>query len=199
MNKAIQFANSQTRENLMRSFAGECQARARYTMAGAQAKQAKLQSIARIFDFTAQQEYVHATLFYRALGELQGQTVSVDGTYPVDSYSDTLSQLKAATHNEYQEWEHDYKAFGKIADEEDFPLLAKLFFTVADVERIHGDRFKLYAQRMEDSSLYADTRPQEWQCLHCGLVVNSTVAPAHCPLCSHPQGHFIRREENPYH
>ncbi len=198
MDKATQFATSQTKENLMRAFAGECQARARYTIAAKQAKQAKHQSLAHIFDFTAQQEHTHATLFYNALGELKGTTVAVDGTYPVDTYSDLLSQLKAAHHNEYQEWEHDYKAFGKIAEEENFPLLAKLFFTVADVEKVHSDRFQHYAQRMEGGTLYADAQPQQWMCLHCGLVVDSTVAPAHCPLCAHPQGYFIRREENPY-
>ncbi len=199
MENNIQFATSQTRENLMRSFAGECQARARYTMAANIAKTANHQSIAHIFNFTAQQEHTHATLFYRALDALKGTTVAVDGTYPVDSYSDVLSQLKAAHHNEYQEWEHDYKTFGKIAEEEDFPLLAKLFFTVAEVERVHGDRFNHYAQLMEGGTLYADPQPQQWMCLHCGLVVTSTVAPAHCPLCAHPQGYFIRREENPYH
>ncbi len=193
------FKQSQTRENLMRSFAGECQARARYAIAASQAKQSQHQSLAKVFEFTAQQEHAHATLFYNAMRELAGENITIDGNYPVDCYSDLLSQLKAAHHNETQEYEHDYKTFGNIADQEDFPLLAKLFHTVADVERVHADRFALYAKRMEDATLYADPQPTEWMCLHCGLVVRSTVAPAHCPLCSHPQGYFIRREENPFH
>ena len=122
----------------------------------------------------------------------------VDGTYPVDCYPDLLSQLKAARHNEHQEWQHDYAAFGKTAEEEDFPLIAKLFYTIADVERVHGDRFGRYAHMVEEGSLYQAAQPTQWMCLHCGLVVDSTVAPAHCPLCRHPQGYFIRREENPF-
>lgn len=196
--KSIQFKTSQTRENLMRAFAGESQARNRYTFAAGLAKKQEQEIISRLFLFTADQERAHASLFYHALEGLAGETVAVDGTYPVDLAPDLLQQLKAAQHNEHQEWQHDYAAFGQIAQEEDYPLLAKLFRTVADVERIHGDRFGRYAQMLEEGSLYQAPQPTQWMCLHCGLVVDSTVAPSHCPLCRHPQGYFIRRGENPF-
>lgn len=197
-NKQERFATSQTRNNLMRAFAGESQARNRYTMAAGMAQRQEQRVLSDLFLFTAEQEKAHAALFYYALGEFSGQTIAADGTYPVDLYPDLLSHLKAAAHNEYQEWQEDYARFSAIAVEEDFPLVAKLFASVADVERVHGDRFARYAKLVEENRLFQEEEHTQWMCLHCGLVVESTVAPAHCPLCRAPQGNFLRREENPW-
>ena len=114
----IAFAESQTRENLMRAFAGESQARNRYEFAAAQAKKQKLHVIEAVFRFTADQEKAHAKVYYQHLKELCGENILVDGRYPIDLYDDMLSHLKAAQHNEYQEWEHEYARFGDIAAEE---------------------------------------------------------------------------------
>ena len=115
------FARSQTRENLMRAFAGESQARSRYLITAGIAHKAGLAVVEAVFRFTADQEGVHAKQFYRQLHDLGGQTIRVDGTYPVDIYSDLRDYLRAAQHNEYQEWKDDYKQFSEVAMSEGFP------------------------------------------------------------------------------
>ena len=197
--KTEAFAHSQTRENLMRAFAGESQARNRYTIAAGIAHKSGLEVIQGLFLFTADQEKAHAKQFYRQLHDLGGQTVRVDGTYPVDLYADLLDYLRAAQHNEYQEWEHDYANFARTAMEEGFPLVGKLFENIANVEKIHGDRFGRYADMLEQGQLFASDTKVEWMCLNCGYVVDATAAPAHCPVCRHPQGYFVRVERAPYH
>ena len=197
--KTEAFAHSQTRENLMRAFAGESQARNRYTIAAGIAHRSGLEVIQGLFLFTADQEKAHAKQFYRQLHDLGGQTVRVDGTYPVDLYADLLDYLRAAQHNEYGEWEHDYANFARTAMEEGFPLVGKLFENIANVEKIHGDRFGRYADMLEQGQLFASDTKVEWMCLNCGYVVEATAAPAHCPVCRHPQGYFVRVELAPYH
>lgn len=197
--KTEAFAHSQTRENLMRAFAGESQARNRYTIAAGIAHKSGLEVIQGLFLFTADQEKAHAKQFYRQLHDLGGQTIRVDGTYPVDLYADLLDYLRAAQHNEYGEWEHDYASFARTAMEEGFPLVGKLFENIAGVEKIHGDRFGRYADMLEQGQLFASDTKVEWMCLNCGYVVDATAAPAHCPVCSHPQGYFVRVELAPYH
>ena len=197
--KTEAFAHSQTRENLMRAFAGESQARNRYTIAASIAHKSGLEVIQGLFLFTADQEKAHAKQFYRQLHDLGGQTVRVDGTYPVDLYADLLDYLRAAQHNEYGEWEHDYANFARTAMEEGFPLVGKLFENIANVEKIHGDRFGRYADMLEQGQLFASDTKVEWMCLNCGYVVEATAAPAHCPVCRHPQGYFVRVELAPYH
>jgi len=195
--KQARFLQSKTKENLMRAFAGESQAASRYTIAAGLARKQEQKAIENLFLFTAGQERTHASLFYHAMEELSGQTIHVDGTYPVDLYPDLLSHLKAAQHNEEQEWHVDYARFAQEAREEEFPLLAKLFTSVADVERVHSERFGRYARQVERGEFYLSKEPAQWICLHCGLVVESTAAPAHCALCRAPQGFFFRRDENP--
>ena len=197
--KTEAFAHSQTRENLMRAFAGESQARNRYTIAAGIAHKSGLEVIQGLFLFTADQEKAHAKQFYRQLHDLGGQTIRVDGTYPVDLYADLLDYLRAAQHNEYGEWEHDYASFARTAMEEGFPLVGKLFENIANVEKIHGDRFGRYADMLEQGRLFASDTKVEWMCLNCGYVVDATAAPAHCPVCRHPQGYFVRVELAPYH
>ena len=193
------FLKSETRENLMRAFAGESQARSRYTMAAGIAHKAGLAVIEGVFRFTADQELTHAKQFYQQLSQLAGQTVKVDGTYPVDIYGDLLQHLRAAQHNEYQEWEKDYAFFADVAMKEGFPLVGKLFEHIAIVEQTHGERFGRFADMMERGELFCSKMDVQWTCLHCGYVVTSSMAPAQCPVCSHPQGYFIRVELTPWH
>ena len=197
--KTDAFAHSRTKENLMRAFAGESQARNRYTIAAGIAHKAGLAVVEGIFLFTADQEKAHAKQFYRQLADLSGQTVRADGTYPVDLYPDLLSHLRAAQHNEFQEWEHDYAHFAKTASEEGFPLVAKLFDSIAGIERIHGERFGRFADLLEREELFVSSVTCQWMCLNCGYVVESTMAPASCPVCHHPQGYFVRMEMVPFH
>lgn len=196
--KTDAFLHSQTRENLMRAFAGESQARNRYTIAAGVANKAGLAVLQGVFLFTAEQEEVHAKQFYSALEDCSGQTIKVDGTYPVDIYSGLLDYLRAAQHNEYQEWEHDYVRFAETAMSEGFPLVGKLFENIARIEKTHGDRFNRFADLMEKDQLFFSEAEIQWMCLHCGFVNTAAAAPAHCPVCRHPQGYFVRVELAPW-
>ena len=197
--KTDAFLHSQTRENLMRAFAGESQARNRYTIAAGVANKAGLAVIQGVFLFTAEQERVHAKQFYAALEDCAGQTVKVDGTYPVDIYSGLLDYLRAAQHNEYQEYEHDYTSFAHTAKEEGFPEISHVFSQIARIEQIHGDRFGQFADLMEQDKLFINEVECDWMCLNCGYVVSNTTRPPQtCPVCKHDQGYFVRVEMVPF-
>lgn len=195
---SVEFAQSQTRENLMRAFAGESQARNRYTFAAGLAKKENLQVLQGVFTFTAGQEEQHAKIYYNLLAPLTKQNLKVDGTYPIDIFPDLLSHLRAAQHNEYQEWEHDYAAFAQVARQEGFADISTAFSEIAKIEKTHGDRFGKFADLLEQGKLFVSDVECRWMCLNCGHVVNSTMAPPVCPVCKHPQGFFIRWELAPY-
>ena len=133
--------HGKTIENLMRAFAGESQARNRYEMAAGRAKKESLPVIEAIFRFTANQEKEHAEVFYKYLTSLAGETIKIDGTYPVDISSDVSQLLRYAQHNEYEEHDDVYRSFGEQARSEGLPRIADTFFRIADIEKIHGDRF----------------------------------------------------------
>ncbi len=194
----LDFRDSRTRENLMRAFAGESQARNRYTFAASQARKEGLEVIARVFEFTADQERAHAKVFYDLLKSCAGETIGIDGTYPVDICPNTLGLLRAARHNEYQEWEADYRAFASIAHEEGFDLIGGQFELIAEVEKVHGDRFGLFGDLLESGKLFAPQEETVWMCLNCGEIIRSEVAPQNCPICRHGQGYFIRLDLAPY-
>ena len=195
---SVTFEQSQTRVNLMRAFAGESQARNRYTFAAGLAKRKNLEVLQGVFLFTAGQEEQHAKLFYQQLEKLSGTTVQIDGTYPVDIFPDILEHLRAAQHNEYQEYEHDYAQFAQVAKEEGFAEISHLFSGIAAIEQTHGDRFGRFADLMEAGKLFVSEVECRWMCLNCGHIVTSTMAPAVCPICKHPPGFFVRWEMAPY-
>ena len=189
---------SETAKNLMRAFAGESQARNRYTFAASAAKKEGFPVIQAVFQFTANQEKEHAELFYKFLQEMTGDTIHIDGGYPVDTYDRTLDLLKAARHNEFEEYEKVYKQFGDIALDEGFDRVGQVFHMVADIEKTHGDRFDLFAGLLERGQLFASEVETGWVCLNCGYVYHGTFAPKYCPVCEHEQGWFIRMELTPY-
>ena len=191
----IELAASQTCKNLMRAFAGESQARNRYTMAAEMARGQGLHIIEQVFLLTARQELAHAKLFYRHLQPLAGQTIAVDGSYPVDLRPDSAGLLRAAQHNEYQEWEHDYRHFAQVAREEGFDEIAHHFETVADIEKTHGDRFGRFAQLLESGQLFSAEEKVRGVCLNCGHVVEANLPQANCEVCKHPQGYFVRADQ----
>ena len=195
---STEFKNSQTKDNLMRAFAGESQARNRYTFAASQAKSQNLYVIQSIFQFTADQEKEHAEIYYNHLTELAGENIHVDGGYPVDISSRVVDLLKFAQHNEYEEWQDVYKKFGDIAKEEGFHKVASSFHMIAEIEKTHGDRFGKFAEMMEQDKLFVSDVKTGWMCLNCGYIYTGTQAPAVCPVCSHDQGYFIRLELAPY-
>ena len=194
----MDFKNRETKDNLMRAFAGESQARNRYTFAAAQAKQQKMHVVEAVFTFTANQEKEHAEIFYNHLKELAGETVHIDGGYPVDIYESVLQVLRAAQHNEYEEFDPVYQAFGDKAMEEGFPKVAASFHQIAGIEKIHGDRFGELADLLEQNKLFISDVECKWMCLNCGFVYEGKEAPAMCPVCQHDKGFFIRLELAPY-
>lgn len=192
------FHLSETKKNLMRAFAGESQARNRYTFAAEQAKEAGFPLIEAVFYFTANQEKEHAEIFYHHLKEAAGENIQMDGTYPVDITSSTIELLRKAQHNEYEEYDDAYQSFGKKAMEEGFVKIANDFFMIAEIEKVHGDRFGMLADLLEKNQLFISDIECKWMCLNCGHVHEGASAPPICPVCSHEQGYFIRLEMAPY-
>ncbi len=195
---AVNFQNSETKDNLMRAFAGESQARNRYTFASEKAKEQKQQAISMLFLFTANQEKEHAEIFYNHLKELAGETIHVDGGYPVDITEDLSELLRMAQHNEYEEHDDVYKNFGDKAMEEGFPQVAKSFQLIAEIEKVHGDRFGRFAEYLEKNKLHVSDVKEGWVCLNCGFVYEGEKAPVQCPVCHHDQGYFIRATLTPF-
>lgn len=189
---------SETVKNLMRAFAGESQARNRYTFAASAAKKAGLPVIEQVFRYTADQEKEHAEVFYNFLKELTGETIHIDGGYPVDLHEEVSELLKAARHNEFEEYDPVYREFGDIALSEGFDRIGHTFHMIAEVEKTHGLRFALYADLLESGRLFAAEEETSWICLNCGYVYEGKIAPKYCPVCEHEQGYFIRLEQAPY-
>ncbi|EML9210787.1 rubrerythrin family protein [Clostridioides difficile] len=183
--------DSKTKENLLRAFAGESQARNRYNISASVAKKEGLYIIESLFNYTADQEKSHAKQFFSKLQEFAGENISISGAYPVDLYDKTAQHLKAAQHNELQEWDDVYKNFGKTAREEGFESIAKLFENIAEIEKVHGDRFGRYATDLEEGTLFRRNEDIQWICTHCGHIHIGKEAPKACPVCLHPQGYFL--------
>ena len=132
------------------------------------------------------------------LKELNGQNVTVDGTYPVEVLTEVLPLLQHAQHNEFQEFDPVYPQFGQIAAQEGFTQAAAAFQQIAKIEKTHGERFGLFAQWMESGKLFVNETSTKWMCLNCGHIQNSLEAPKQCPVCNHGQGWFIRLELAPW-
>jgi len=194
----MDFKSSVTKDNLMRAFAGESQARNRYTFAASQARKMGLPVIADIFTYTADQEKEHAKIFYNHLKELSGENIHIDGSYPVDLADDVAKLLRMAQHNEYEEHDSVYKAFGDKAKEEGFLHVASSFHKIAEIEKIHGDRFGHLAELLEQNKLFVSNVKTTWMCLNCGFVFEGEKVPEKCPVCEHDRGYFIRFELSPY-
>ena len=187
---AVDFSKSKTRENLMRAFAGESQARNRYTIAAKQASRDNLYSISQIFLFTADQERAHAEVFYELLRGQTEQTIEICGGYPVNLAENVTDLLKSAVHNEMQEFEDVYPEFAKIAKEEGFDRIAKLFEEVGKIEKRHEERYMKLIGNIEDDLVFKKGEETVWICRNCGYVYVGDEAPKVCPVCAHPQSYF---------
>ena len=193
---AVDFRNSETKENLMRAFAGESQARNRYTFGAAQARKQNQAAIAQVFLYTADQEKEHAEIFYNHLKELAGETVHVDGTYPVDLTDNLAELLRRAQHNEYEEHDDVYRHFGDKAREEGFEDLAVKFELVAKVEAAHEKRYNKLLESLQNDKTFKGDAPLGWKCRNCGYIHEGPEAPEVCPCCAHPKAYFERKAEN---
>ena len=195
---SIHFDDSNTRLNLMRAFAGESQARNRYTFAAQLAADSRLRLVADVFRFTAAQEKEHAEVFYNLLAACAGQTIRLDGGYPVNLSMNVQELLSAARHNETEEAEDVYPAFAAQARAEGFTRAADVFAAIAAVEKTHAERFGRYLRLSENDALFSSGQDTAWLCLNCGHIHTGSEAPALCPVCRHDQGNFIRADLTPF-
>lgn len=161
-------------------------------------KKENLYVVSAVFRYTAEQEKEHAEIFYNHLKELSGENIHIDGSYPVDLADDVAKLLRMAQHNEYEEHDSVYKAFGDKAKEEGFLHVASSFHKIAEIEKIHGDRFGHLADLLEQNKLFVSNVKTAWMCLNCGFVFEGEKVPEKCPVCEHDRGYFIRFELSPY-
>ena len=174
------YAGTKTEKNLREAFAGESQARNKYTYFASVAKKAGYEQIAALFLKTAENEKEHAKLWFKALGEL----------------GDTEANLKAAAEGENYEWTDMYERMAQEADEEGFHELAEQFRGVGAIEKHHEERYRTLLKNVETKQVFAKSTVKIWECRNCGHIVVGLEAPTVCPVCAHPQSYFEVREEN---
>ena len=184
---------TRTEHNLLAAFAGESQARSRYTLFAQKAREEGYQQIARIFLITAEQELVHAQGFF---DRLEGGMVTVNAAYPAGVVGDTMTNLREAAAGEREEWSDLYASFAETAKEEGFNDIYILFKNVAKVEVEHEKRYLRLLERMTEDQVFSQEEETEWQCMHCGYVHKGKSAPKRCPVCGKEQGYFERKAEN---
>ena len=190
-NKSIK--GTKTEHNLLASFAGESQARSRYTLFAQKAIEEGYQQIAAVFMETAEQELSHAKQFFSLL---EGGTVEITAGYPAGRVGTTLENLAAAAAGEREEWSDLYENFAKDADEEGFPKIAQLYRLIAKVEVMHEQRYIALMERVQNGEEFSQEEPVEWMCRRCGYTVKSKSAPKRCPVCGMDQGWFERKANN---
>ena len=184
---------TKTEQNLLKSFAGESQARGRYVYFASIAKKEGYEQIAAIFNETAEQEKEHAKRFFKFL---EGGMVEITASYPAGILSTTVENLKAAAAGENEEWSELYPEFAKVADEEGFPQIAEAFRRIAAVEAGHEARYLKLYERMTNGTVFEDEEEIEWQCRNCGYIHKGKKAPEVCPACQHPKAYFERKKNN---
>ena len=182
---------TQTEKNLLLSFAGESQARMRYTYFASVAKKEGFEQISAIFTETADQEKEHAKRFFKFL---EGGNVEITGTFPAGIIGTTAQNLKAAAEGEHEEWTDMYPAFAETAAKEGFTEIANVFRNVAKAEAEHEARYRALLARVENGTVFERETEIEWQCRNCGFVIKSKKAPLKCPACNHPQAYFERKK-----
>jgi rubrerythrin len=184
---------TRTEKNLLCTFAGESQARMRYTYFASVAKKEGYEQIAAIFTETADQEKEHAERMFKFL---EGGMVEFTGTFPAGVIGTTRENLKAAAAGEHEEWAIDYPKFADIAEEEGFPAIALMYRKISIAEKGHEERYLALLKNIEDSTVFAKTEETLWQCRNCGFIHSGTEAPKVCPACLHPQAYFEVKKEN---
>ena len=184
---------TETEKNLLKSFAGESQARNRYTYFAGVARKEGFVQIANIFEETANQEKEHAKRFFKFL---EGGELEITASFPAGIISDTATNLKEAAGGEYDEWHNLYPAFAAKAREEGFPEIANAFKQISKVEAEHERRYLKLLSRITDGNFFKRDGKIWWQCRNCGFVIEAEQAPLLCPACKHPQAYFEPKKEN---
>jgi len=184
---------TKTEKNLLASFAGESQARNRYTYFAGAAKKAGYIQISNIFQETADNEKKHAKKFFKLLN---GGDIEIQASYPAGIIGDTAANLKASADGELLEWTKLYKDVKQTAQEEGFDEIAELFGAIARVEEQHEKRFRKLLKNIKEGAVFKKEKKAKWKCLNCGYVHEGTEAPEECPACAHPQGYYELLGEN---
>ncbi len=182
-----------TEQNLLKSFAGESQARNRYTYFASVAKDEGYRQIEAIFQETADQEKEHAKRFFKFL---EGGDLEITASYPAGVIGTTAENLKAAADGEHCEAEELYPEFSKVAEEEGFKEIATAYNNIIKAEKEHERRYLKLLERVESGKYFERDEEIYWQCRNCGFVVKAKKAPAKCPACDHPQEHFEPMRDN---
>ncbi|MHC4122142.1 MAG: rubrerythrin [Planctomycetota bacterium] len=183
----MELKGSQTEKNLLTAFAGESQARNRYTYFSSQAKKEGYEQIRAIFEETANQEKEHAKRLFKFL---KGGEVEIAAAFPAGEIGPTIENLKAAAAGENYETTEMYPGFAKVAEEEGFPEIAEVFRNIAIAEARHRDRYLTLEKNIAKGKVFKREKPVRWVCRNCGYVQESTEAPESCPACAHPQAYY---------
>ena len=183
----MELTGSKTEKNLLAAFAGESQARNRYTYFASQARKEGYQQIAAIFEETANQEKEHAK---REFKFLEGGEVEIAAAFPAGVIGKTLENLKAAAAGEHYENTQMYPNFADVAEKEGFDEIAEVFRSIAVAEKRHEDRYVALAKNISNGAVFKREKPVRWVCRNCGYVHEGTEAPEDCPSCAHPQAYF---------
>ena len=184
---------TQTEKNLLTSFAGESQARNRYTFFASAAKKEGFEQISAIFTETAEQEKEHAKRMFKYL---EGGTVEITASFPAGVIGKTIDNLKAAAAGENEEWTEAYPHFAEVADAEGFPEIAEMYRRIAIAEKGHEERYRAFIKNIEEGTVFAKEEETVWQCRNCGYIHVGKEAPESCPACNHPQAYFEVKKEN---
>ncbi|MDG5798974.1 rubrerythrin family protein [Marinilabiliaceae bacterium ANBcel2] len=178
---------TETEKNLLKAFAGESQARSRYTMFAKQARKEGYLQIEAIFLETADQELEHAKRFFKFL---EGGMVEINATFPAGKVGSTSENLKAAADGENEEWADLYPEFAEIAIKEGFPKIASAFKNIAKVEKEHEARYLALLANVENGKVFERDEKVRWRCRNCGFIHEANKAPKECPACNHSRDHF---------
>jgi len=184
---------TKTEKNLLAAFAGESQARNRYTYFASAATKEGFEQISRIFLETAENEKEHAKVFFKYL---EGGDVEITAGYPAGIIGDTKKNLEAAAAGENMEWTTLYADFAKVARAEGFNDVAVSFEQISKVEKFHESRYRKLIANIANSEVFKKKTPIKWHCLNCGYVHEGTEAPKECPACKHPQSYYEVLAEN---
>jgi len=184
---------TKTEQNLLKSFAGESQARNRYTFFASKAKKDGFEQIAAFFEETAAQEKEHAKLFFKFL---EGGMVEITASFPAGVIGSTAENLLAAAEGEHEEWNLLYPEFARIAEEEGFTEVAIAFNLVSTVEKRHEERYRKLLQNIENDEVFKRSNKAVWACRNCGFLHYGDQAPESCPCCHHPQAYFELKADN---
>ncbi len=184
---------TKTEHNLLAAFAGESQARNRYTFYASVAKKAGFEQIAALFLETAANEKEHAEVFYK---HLQGGLAEITATFPAGHIGTTAENLQAAAEGEHMEWGTLYPDAAKVAAQEGFPQVALSFRNIAKVEAEHEKRYLKLLDNVKNDTVFAKKKPVKWRCRNCGYVHEGPEAPEKCPACQHPQSYYELLAEN---